>query len=104
MVKKEYDRLLPLTLSPKPEKLVRTLWVYQPYADPDLTKRVAELVKDLAADDFSKRETAKRQLKALGRAAFGPLQKELKRAEDVEAKDSIRQILKEFDSEQGLNR
>ena len=42
-----YDKALPLTVTPKPEKVVRTLLMHHPHCEPDLGERVIYIAPDL---------------------------------------------------------
>lgn len=67
----QYERLLPITLNPKPEKLVRVGLVHQPHCEPDFADRIAWIVKDLDDDRFDIREQAQAELERIGPAGFG---------------------------------
>jgi hypothetical protein len=71
----EYEKLLPMKLKPRPEKLVRVGLVLHPHCEPDFAARVAEVAKGLNDDDFNSRERAQKRLEEMGRAAFGQLRK-----------------------------
>jgi hypothetical protein len=94
----EYDRLLPLVLEPRPEKLVRVGLVQQPHCEPDLPRRVADLVRQLDADDFEARERAHRRLDDMGRAAFVHLVRMRRDAKDPEARRRLDQLIEKYDS------
>jgi len=66
----EYDRQLPLSVTPRPEKLVRVGLAVHPHVEPDLKERVDALVKDLDDNQFAVRQQAMTKLEAMGRAAF----------------------------------
>jgi hypothetical protein len=65
-----YDRLLPLTVKPRPENIVRVGLVQQIPFDNELADRIAKLVKQLNDDRFDKREAAQQQLAKLGPIAL----------------------------------
>jgi hypothetical protein len=89
----EYDRLLPLTLQPRAEKIVRVGLVQHAHCEPDLADRVARLVKDLDSDDFDTREKAQQRLERMGRAGFVELTRALKRKPSPEVQRRIEEIL-----------
>jgi RNA polymerase sigma factor (sigma-70 family) len=66
----EYDRQLPLTVTPRPERVVRVGLAVHPHVEPDLKERVDALVKDMDSDRFAVRQQATTRLEAMGRAAF----------------------------------
>jgi hypothetical protein len=98
----EYERLLPMTLKPAPEKLVRVGLVQHPYCEPGLAERVAKLVKELNDDDFEKREAAQKSLDAMGRAAFVHLLKLRETTFAPEAKRRIEELLEKHDARRVL--
>src|SRR5262249_4777341 len=98
----EYDRLLPLTVKPRPEKLVRVGLIQQIPKDPDLAARVAKLVKQLDADRFESREAAQQALADLGRAAFPELRRLVPKIASPEARRRVEELLEKIDSQRGL--
>jgi hypothetical protein len=95
----EYERLLPLTLKPRPEKLVRVGLVHLPRYEPGLAESVAALVKLLDDDEFLKREAAQRELEKLGRAAFPHLAELRPKIASVEARRRVDELLEKYDTE-----
>jgi hypothetical protein len=100
----EYDRLLPLKMKPKPEKLVRVGLVQHPHCEPDLAERVAALASDLGNDDFDARERAQKQLDKLGRAAFVHLLRLRKEIKGLEAKRRLDELLQKYDGEAAVKK
>jgi hypothetical protein len=100
----EYDRLLPLKMRPKAEKLVRVGLVQHPHCEPDLAERVAGLVNDLSNEDFDARERAQSKLDELGRAAFVHLVRMRKEVKALEAKRRLDEILDKYDVERAIKR
>jgi hypothetical protein len=98
----EYDRQLPLTLTPRPEKLVRVGLVAHPYCEPGLAERVAALVKELDNDDFQKREAAQKNLDAMGRAAFVYLLKLRDTITAPEPKRRVEELLEKHDARRAI--
>jgi hypothetical protein len=99
-----YERLLPLTMKPAPEKLVRVGLVQHPHCEPDLAERVAALVKDLDARSYKTRRQAQQRLQALGRAAFVHLLRLHKQTRDLEARKRIEALLEKYDVRQAMPR
>jgi hypothetical protein len=93
----EYERCLPLKMTPKPEKLVRVGLVHHGYLDPDLAERVARLVKDLDNEEFQVRERAQKQLESLGRAGYVHLLRLRKQTRDPETLRRIDAVLEKLD-------
>jgi hypothetical protein len=98
----EYERLLPLTLNPRPESLVRVGLVQHPYCEPGLPERVAKLVKELDADEFAKREAAQKSLETMGRAAYVHLLKLRDKVTAPEPKRRIEQLLEKIDAQRAI--
>jgi hypothetical protein len=98
----EYERQLPMILRPRPEKLVRVGLAVHPHCEPDLAKRVAELVRDLGSDEFEVRQKAENRLIDMGRAAFGPLVKLRKTATDPEVRVRLNRVLSRIESARAL--
>jgi hypothetical protein len=65
----EYEKRLPMTLTPKAETLVRVGLVYHGHCEPDLAERVLALAKLLDNEDFAVREKAQKDLERMGRGA-----------------------------------
>jgi hypothetical protein len=94
----EYDRQLPLTLTPRPEQLLRVGLAVHPHCEPDFAERVARLVRDLGSEEFTTRERAEAQLRALGRAAYGQLSRQSKSVKNPEARLRLSRLLKRLES------
>jgi hypothetical protein len=71
----EYDARLPLTITPKPDSVVRVGLVYQAHLEPDFSERILELVKLLDSDTFAQRDAAMKKLLAIGPAALVQLKR-----------------------------
>jgi hypothetical protein len=91
-----------LTLSVKPEKIVRTMLVHHPHCEPDLAERVMKLVKQLDAPKFEDRIEAQKRLQNLGRAAFVHLRRARDNKPPLEVRMRLEKILEEFEAEAGL--
>ncbi len=94
----EYEKLLPMKLKPRPEKLVRVGLVLQPHCEPDLAERVADFANDLGNEDFEKRERAQESLEKIGRAAFVHLRRVRLTIKSPEALRRIDDMLDRFDA------
>jgi hypothetical protein len=77
----ELDAMLPLEVTPLPQKQIRVAIVVLLDADPDLMKRVEELVVKLGDASYSEREAAAKRLKELGPAARPKLQEAVNNAD-----------------------
>jgi len=95
----EYDRLLPLTIAPRPEKVVRTMLVHHPHCEPDLGERVMALVTQLDSNNFQERIDAQKRIHALGRAAFVHLIRARNAKPSLEVTARLNKLLEEFESE-----
>ena len=100
----EYDRLLPLTVKPRPEKVVRVGLVQQVPVDQEMAERVARLVKQLDDDAFDKREAAQRELENLGRAAYAPLRRLQPTIFAPEPKRRLDEVLEKLDAERAIRK
>ncbi|MBY0523404.1 MAG: hypothetical protein K2R98_08390 [Gemmataceae bacterium] len=100
----EYDRLLPLTVNPRPEKVARTMLVVHPHCEPDLGDKVMKLVKQLDSNRFEERMDAHQRLHALGRAAFVHLLRARQARPSLEVTARLNKLLEEFESERGFGK
>lgn len=98
----EYERLLPLKLTPRPEKCVRVGLVVHPHCEPDLAERVAGLVADLEAKEFIKRGQAQERLEKLGRAAAGHLFRLREQTKDPELRRRLDHLLEKYEVAKAL--
>jgi hypothetical protein len=74
----EYDRVLPLAVSPKPDKIIRVGIAMQGQIDLTptvLAARVKDLIVKMDADDYHVRDKAAQELSALGASAMGAIRK-----------------------------
>lgn len=99
----EFDRMLPLTVKPQPEKVIRTLLVHHPHCEPDLGERVMALVKQLDSNSFQERLDAHKRIQALGRAAFVHLLRARNAKPSLEVKARLNKLLDEFESERAFS-
>jgi len=98
----EFDRLLPLTITPRPEKVARVLLVHHPHCEPDLGDRVMALVKQLDSSSFQDRLDAQRRIQALGRAAFVHLVRARNAKPSLEVTARLNKLLEEFEAERAF--
>jgi hypothetical protein len=94
----EYEKLLPMKLKPRPEKLVRVGLALHPHCEPDFADRVAALAKDLDDDDFDTRERAQKRLEDMGRAAFVHLRKLREKVKSAEMLRRLDDLLDRYDA------
>ena len=100
----EYDRLMPLTVTPKPESTVRVGLVLHPHCEPDMAERVLAVLKDLDAEAFAMREAATAKLAAMGPAVFVHLVRLRKAAVSAEVRSRIEQVLEKYESRNAFPR
>ena len=98
----QYDRLLPLTVKPRPEKIVRVGLVQQIPFDNELAERIAKLVKQLDDDKYDQREAAQKSLALMGRAAYVHLLKLRRTVTAPEPKRRIEELLEKYDAQRML--
>jgi hypothetical protein len=100
----EYDRMLPLAVSPKPAAAPTRVGIaFHPNfdAEPAITARVAALIWQLDDDDFKTHEEAMRQLSAVGPAALRLLQQAAQSGRE-EVRDRARKIIAAADASEWL--
>lgn len=98
----EYDRRLPLTLTPAAEQLVRVGLVHHAHCEPDLAERVLKVVKQLDADDFATRQAAQKQLAEMGRAAYVHLARLRKTELPVEVRRRIDALVEKWETQKAF--
>jgi hypothetical protein len=98
----EYDRMLPLSVKPRPEKIARVLLVHHPHCEPDLVDRVMALVKQLDSSSFQERLDAHRRIQTLGRAAFIHLVRARNAKPSLEVTARLNKLLEEFEAERAF--
>jgi hypothetical protein len=92
----QLDVLLPLEVTPLPDKQIRIALVVLLDADPDLMTRVEELVKKLGDPSYAEREAAEQRLRELGPAARPKLQEAINNS-DPEVAFRAEEIIESFD-------
>jgi hypothetical protein len=95
--KEEYDRLLPLTLNPRPEKLVRIGLIHQKITDSSIAEKVTQLVKRMDDDNFPVREKAQEDLEHMGRKIYASLKRLQKLPQSAEVKRRLDALLAKYD-------
>jgi hypothetical protein len=98
----EYEKLLPMKLKPRPEKLVRVGLVLHPHCEPDFAERVANLAAELGSNDFESRERAQKRLEEMGRAAFVHLKRLRGTIKSPEAQRRLDELLAGFDAAKAI--
>ncbi|MCZ7647755.1 MAG: hypothetical protein M5U26_21270 [Planctomycetota bacterium] len=98
--REEYDRMLPMRVSPQPAAWARVGLVVQARIeqDPELDKRIEALIGKLDADDFDSREAAKRELAELGHVTFRYLHEASKKEDRPEVAARCKELLEAFDA------
>jgi hypothetical protein len=100
----EYDVRLPMTLSVKPESVVRVGLVYHAHLEPDFAARILELAKQLDAERFGDRDAALKNLLAIGPAALVELQRLRDRKDlSIEVRERIDALIKKWNSKEGFD-
>jgi hypothetical protein len=100
----EYERLLPATIKPRPEKLVRVGLMRHIHCEPGLAERVAKLVAQLNDDEFNKREAAQKELDRLGRGALPYLKKMRPNLTAAEVQRRVDELLEKHDVERAVRK
>lgn len=99
-----YDRMLPLTVSPTPEKIVRVGLVLHPQCEPVTREAVDRILRDFDDPEFEVREAAQKRLDALGPTVVAIL-KGLDRGKlSAEARSRVAAVLDRFEAERLLPR
>jgi hypothetical protein len=98
----EYERLLPLKMKPRPERLVRVGLAHQPHCEPDFAERIDKIARSLDSDDFETRERAQGYLKEMGRAAFVRLRKLRETAHSADMQRRLDDLLDSHDAAKAI--
>jgi hypothetical protein len=96
----EYDRMLALSITPKPAEIVRVGIALHPGIDgePAAMKRAGDLIAKLESEDFNEREEAAKALAAMGGVAFHALREAAGQSKSAEVRQSCLRILDEVDA------
>jgi hypothetical protein len=101
----QYDALMPLKVTPKPESLVRVGLIFHGHLEPDFADRVLELVKQLDARKFADRDAAMKKIVAIGPAALVQLQRLRERRDlSVEVRERIDGLVKRWNAKDAFDR
>ncbi len=68
------DKMLPLDVTPKPDKVVRVALMIARLIDPDLSGRITQLIAQLGDERWTQREAAMKELREMGAAARAALE------------------------------
>jgi len=99
-----YDALMPLTLTPKADSVVRVGLIYHGHLEADFADRILELVKQLDAPRFADRDAAMKKLIAIGPAAAVQVQKlRARRDLSVEVRERIDALMKKWSSKEAFD-
>jgi hypothetical protein len=98
----EYERLLPLKIKPRPERLVRVGLVHQPHCEPDFADRIEKVARGLDSNDFEAREKAQKELEAMGRMAFAHLRRLREKSSSAEMQRRLDDLLDRHDATKAL--
>lgn len=91
------DKLMPMEVSPQPDKIARVWLVIYDGADPEIKTRIANLIAQLGDTSYDKRMEAKAELLKLGPTAVPQLNTE-KSNKDAEIAFRVDEILEELQS------
>lgn len=95
----QLEKLLPLDVTPYPDRLFRVALVIVQDADPDLQSQIETLVAQLGDDEWRQREQAQKELTELGLAAKPKLETALKH-KDAEIVFRAEQLLEAIKAKQ----
>ena len=100
-----YDKAMPLTLTPKPESVVRVGLNYHGHLEPDFAERILELVKQFDAPKFADRDAAMRKLLAIGPAAAVQMLRLRDRKDlSVEVRERIDALVRKWSSRDAFDK
>jgi len=100
----EYDRLLPLKVKPRPEKVVRVGFVVHPHCEPDFAEKVSGMITDLDSADFTVRQGAQQRLEKLGNAAYAHMVRLRDQTKSTEVKRRLDELIEKHDARAALRR
>jgi hypothetical protein len=100
----EYNARLPMTLTPRPESLVRVGLVYHAHLEPDFADRILELARQLDSQKFADRDAALKKLLAIGPAALVELQRLRERKElAIEVRERIDALIRKWNAKEAFD-
>jgi hypothetical protein len=96
----EYDRMLPLSVKPKPARVLRVGIARHSHleGEPAISKRAAELIAELDSDSGDTRDAATNALAEMGPVAFRLVREALEKTDSPEVKKRCTQILDSCDA------
>ena len=100
----EYEKRLPITLTPRPESLVRVGLVHHQHCEPDFADRVKALVKQLDDDSFDRRQQAQKELEAMGPSVTVHLLRLRKSDLSAEVGKRIDELIVKWDAKKAFGR
>lgn len=97
--REEYDRMLPMTLSPAGAAITRVGLALHARleGEPALQERAKELIKDLGSDKFKVRDAATQELSKMGPVAFRLLRQAAESGPSPEVRQRATEILNSID-------
>jgi len=99
LTQEEYDVRMPLTVTPKPESIVRIGFVFHAHLEPDFAERILELVKQLDSPCFQVRDSATKKLQKIGSAALVELKRIRGHKElSLEVRERLDALIKKWNS------
>ena len=96
MEKADIDKMMPLRISPKPEKEVRVMLIRFECLSKALRADIEKWIADLAHKEFRVRKAAEKKLVATGRIGEAVMRSAFKEAEDLEVKMSLKEVLEKI--------
>jgi len=102
----EYDRMLPLAVTPKPPEIVRVGVALHPNLEvaAALDGRVRRLIGRLGEDDFRRRQAAFEDLVRIGPPAAGAVRQTLRETKSAEVRARCEKILQAIDAAEYLGK
>lgn len=102
----EYDRMLPLSVTPEPAEIVRVGVALHPGIDgePAAMRRAGDLIAKMESEDFNEREEVSKSLAAIGGVAFHALREAAAKSKNAEVRERCQRILDEVDATQYLEK
>ena len=102
---KEYDRCLPLTITPKPDSLVRVGLIHQAHLEPEFKDKIIQLIIQLDAKRFAERVEARKQLLRCGPAALAIINTYRKTNKiSAEVENQLADLIKKWSSKDAFDR
>ncbi len=100
----EYDIRMPLTVTPKPESVVRVGFVFHAHLEPDFAERILELVKHLDSPRFQVRDAATKEIRQIGSAALVHLQRiRSQKGLSLEVRERIDSLIRKWSAREAFD-